>query len=92
MEQWIQIHPKDNVAVALTELPAGTLIPLADRMLQVCETIPEGHKLALQDLEAGELIVKYGYPIGRLIRAVKAGSWVNEQVLKTALDGLQDYA
>ena len=92
MEQWIQIHPKDNVAVALTELPAGTLIPLADRMLQVCETIPEGHKLALQDLEAGELIVKYGYPIGRLIRTVKAGSWVNEQVLKTALDGLQDYA
>ena len=33
MEQWIQIHPKDNVAVALTELPAGTLIHLADRML-----------------------------------------------------------
>ena len=53
MEQWIQIHPKDNVAVALTQLPAGTLIPLADRTLQVCETIPEGHKLALQDLEAG---------------------------------------
>ena len=26
MEQWIQIHPKDNVAVDKTEKPAGSLL------------------------------------------------------------------
>ena len=47
----LQIHPKDNVAVALRPLSKGELpSPLQFPLL---DDIPAGHKIALQDIPAG---------------------------------------
>lgn len=51
------INPKDNVAVVL------------DRD----QTIPYGHKIALRDIQEGEQIIKYGFPIGRAKKDIKKG-------------------
>ena len=91
MDRYIQTHPKDNVAVALADLPAGEVLHLSGRDVTLREAIPVGHKIALTDLSEQDLVIKYGYPIGHVIRRVQSGEWINEQVLKTSLEGIQSY-
>lgn len=91
MDRYIQIHPKDNVAVALADLPAGEVLHLSGRDVTLREAIPVGHKIALTDLNEQDQVIKYGYPIGHVIRRVQSGEWINEQVLKTSLEGIQSY-
>lgn len=91
MDRYIQIHPNDNVAVALTDLPAGEVLHLSGRDVALREAIPVGHKIALADLNEQDQVIKYGYPIGHVLRRVQSGEWINEQVLKTSLEGIQSY-
>lgn len=91
MDRYIQIHPKDNVAVALADLPAGEVLHLSGRDVALREAIPVGHKIALADLNELDQVIKYGYPIGHVLRRVQSGEWINEQVLKTSLEGIQSY-
>lgn len=91
MDRYIQIHPNDNVAVALADLPAGEVLHLSGRDVTLREAIPVGHKIALADLNELDQVIKYGYPIGHVLRRVQSGEWINEQVLKTSLEGIQSY-
>lgn len=91
MDRYIQIHPNDNVAVALTDLPAGEVLHLSGRDVTLREAIPVGHKIALTDLNEQDQVIKYGYPIGHVIRQVQSGEWINEHILKTSLEGIQSY-
>jgi altronate dehydratase large subunit len=69
----LQLHPDDNVALAIRELPAGHVIHTADRSLAIQQTIPAGHKLAVRPIGRGELALKYGQPIGRATADIGAG-------------------
>ena len=73
MDRYIQIHPKDNVAVALADLPAGEVLHLSGRDVTLREAIPVGHKIALADLNEQDQVIKYGYPIGHVRRRVQSG-------------------
>lgn len=92
MKKYIQINPDDNVAVALDSLSAGDNLAVGTNEITVREEIPAGHKVALQDLKAGNHILKYSFPIGQARNDLSAGSWVNETNIKTNLEGLQDYS
>ena len=72
-QKLIQIDSRDNAAVALDALSPGEEAVLAGRTYQVREDIPFGHKMALEDLASGAVVVKYGCPIGHVTRAVQAG-------------------
>jgi galactarate dehydratase len=76
----IRVNQRDNVAVVVTEggLPAGSHL---DSFLVLAEAIPEAHKVALADLAAGDLIVRYGVPIGTANRAIARGCWVHEGLI-----------
>jgi altronate hydrolase len=88
----IRIAESDNVAVALRPIVAGeSLIVDGVSVVAKSDTNP-GHKIALQSLEPGESIVKYGMPIGIATEAVAQGDWVHSHNLRTALSGLIDYA
>jgi altronate hydrolase len=54
--------------------------------------IPAGHKMALKDMEAGENVIKYGFPIGHLLSPVKKGALIDHTNLKTNLEGLLEYS
>ena len=91
----IRMHPSDNVAIVANEggLPAGTL--LADgpgQGLRLRESVPQGHKLALRDIAAGEAVLRYNVPVGFAREAIAAGRWVHERLLDIpparALQGL----
>lgn len=87
----IRIHPRDNVAVALRPLSAGEAVSVDGQAVPIREEIPFGHKVALTDLAEGEMVVKYGAPIGHAAQAVPAGAWLHSHNLKTNLEGLLDY-
>ena len=88
---YIKIHPQDNVAIiANTDgLPAGTRFSCG---LVLTEAIPQGHKVALVDITAGQPVLRYQATIGYALRDIPAGSWVHERLLKMpdarALDNL----
>jgi altronate hydrolase len=88
----VRIHESDNVAVAIRPLAAGDEIEVAGARVRVREDVPAGHKLALRDLEPGELVVKYGFPIGESTAPISAGSWIHSHNLRTRLEGLLEYA
>ena len=91
MTQYLRINPADNVAVALSELKAGTPIEVDNISLTLCTDIPAGHKFLLTPLRQGERIIKYGYPIGHITTNGMAGQLVDDRTIKTDLDGLKDY-
>ena len=87
MPEFIQIHPKDNVAVALRPIPAGTEF----MGVAALQDIPQGHKMALQAMAAEDQVVKYGFSIGHAVQAVQPGAWVHTHNMKTNLSGEVEY-
>ena len=67
----------DNVAIVANPmgLQPGAVV-MNDIML--VEAVPMGHKVALQSLEAGDEVIRYGQVIGYARQPIRAGSWVNE--------------
>ena len=92
MDALLKINPADNVAVALRQLHAGEILPTDGKELTLTTDVPAGHKVALRDLEPGEEVNKYGFPIGRTTSAIPLGSHVHTHNLRTQLGGEQSYA
>ena len=81
-----QIDPRDKVAVALCDIPAGTTQTIAGRALVVKEPIPAGHKVAVTNIPKGMEVIKYGYPIGIVQTEIEAGQWVHVHNLRSQAD------
>ena len=47
--------------------------------------------MALEDRKTGEMVVKYGCPIGHTTTDVPAGSWLHSHNMATNLEGVLDY-
>ncbi len=91
MKTYLQINPKDNVAVALAPLSSGTAVELDGFSLTLNEDIPQGHKFALKNIKKDEQIIKYGCPIGFAKEDISTGSWVHIQNIRTGLGDLLTY-
>lgn len=92
MQKLIQIHPDDNVAVALIPLSSGETVQAGKHHLTLTEDIPQGHKFALTVIAANAPIIKYGSPIGHAVEDIPAGSWVHIHNVKTNLSDMCTYA
>ena len=88
MPDFIQIHPKDNVAVALRAVPAGTVFSGVTAKTD----IPQGHKMALRALDCGDQVMKYGFSIGHATEAIQPGQWVHTHNMATNLSGEMEYS
>lgn len=79
--QVIVINEKDNVAVALKPLNAGTtvFVELQGRVekIKLLSDIPMGHKLAMRDMDEAEPVIKYGEPIGQSTAKISRGEHVH---------------
>ncbi|MDN3923121.1 galactarate dehydratase [Roseateles violae] len=92
----IRMHADDNVAIVANDggLPAGALLPegVPGAGLTLRDQVPQGHKVALTDIEAGGVVRRYKVPIGYALKDIPAGSWVHERLLQMpaarALEGL----
>ena len=93
MEQatFLKINPADSVVVCLQPKQKGDLIEVDGKKITVRQDTPAGHKILIVDVNEGNDIIKYGYPIGHARQDLKAGDWVNEDNLKTNLSGTLEY-
>lgn len=89
MKKYIKINPIDMVAVALTDLPAGTKLPEFGIITK--EEIQRGHKVALQNIPEGTEVIKYGAPIGYAKKNIAAGEWIHTHNIRTTLSGIEEY-
>jgi altronate hydrolase len=92
MRQLIKIHEADNVAIALVPLSAGVPVAMGDAVFEALADVPPGHKVALEEIDPGQPIVKYGFPIGRATRRMRRGEWVHAHNLETALGPDVEYS
>jgi altronate hydrolase len=88
----VHLHPRDNVAIARTPLAVGSILALeqegrAPVQIQVRQLIPGGHKVALEEIVAGQPVRRYGQIIGVASRTILAGEHVHSHNL-----GLGDLA
>lgn len=78
---YIKINEIDNVAIVVNDngLPKGTVFSDG---LTLLEDIPQGHKVALTNIDKGGEIIRYGEVIGYTTIDIKKGNWINESVTK----------
>jgi altronate dehydratase small subunit len=77
----LQLEPADNVATVVAVVTKNTQLTIQTPgartlTLATVDDIPFGHKIALQPLRKGEIVVKYGRPIGRATADIPQGGLV----------------
>lgn len=81
-ERYVEVvDPTDNVATLLRDVEEGETLDIAidDRVRTITtnDEIQFGHKVALEDIEVGETVRKYGLSIGDASEPISAGDWVH---------------
>ncbi|MGA9798913.1 MAG: altronate dehydratase family protein [Terriglobales bacterium] len=75
----LQLDPKDNVLVALTDLKQGEQIEFSGKSYTLLSNVPAKHKFATQELTVGAEVIMYGVLVGKVRKPVSRG-----QVLTTS--------
>jgi predicted RecA/RadA family phage recombinase len=83
----------DNVGVALRDIEAGGRAhTIAGRAVDALEAIPQGHKIALGDIAADALIVRFGMPVAVAKAPIPMGRLVHvHNVASRYLDNDEDH-
>jgi altronate hydrolase len=76
---YIQIHEKDNVLVALTDLQAGSNINFEGKEILLRQEIQAKHKFTIEPVNSGGLIFMYGIVVGRTKIDLPTGSLITTQ-------------
>ncbi len=75
----LQIHPKDNVLVALQDLNPGETILHNGLEIIVKDTIPAKHKFAIDELAKGDQVFMYGGIVGKTLSPIPSGGVLSTQ-------------
>src|SRR5208337_2467611 len=78
---YIRVSERDNVGIIVDPEGVGALKVLPGGIV-AREVIPQGHKVALGALEAGQPVLRYGHTIGFAERPIPAGAWVREEMIR----------
>lgn len=70
----LKLHPSDNVAVALEDLPMGAKVYINNQLFILKGNVPAKHKFALTGMEAGNPIYLYGIKVGTAKSAIHEGT------------------
>jgi altronate hydrolase len=85
----VQLHPQDNVLVALTDLAKGESVTFEKETYMLKDTIKAKHKFYISDLKAGAEIIMYGVLVGKVQNDVAKGSLMTTENLKHAAEPYQ---
>ncbi len=74
----IRLNAADNVAIAKQEIAAGSLLDLPNgESLLILDSIPAGHKFAVEPIAENNPVRRYGYSIGNATWSIFPGRWVH---------------
>lgn len=71
--RFLQLDARDNVLVALTDLPLGESISFAGDSFPLVAAIPAKHKFALRNLGVGDDVLMYGMLVGKATEPIPRG-------------------
>jgi altronate hydrolase len=73
MQSVLQLDPRDNVLIALTDLKSGKRIEFSGKTYSLISDIPAKHKFAASDLPLGATVFMYGVLVGKTCQPVRQG-------------------
>src|SRR6266481_9849549 len=71
LQKVLQLDPRDNVLIALTDLKLGERVEFAGNAHSLLSNVPAKHKFAMQDLEVGANVIMYGVLVGKTFKPVR---------------------
>jgi altronate dehydratase small subunit len=71
------LAPGDNVAVARTDIPEGSVLKVMGADIALKAAVLTGHKFAFRPVRKGEKLVKYGAPIGVATQDIAPGEYMH---------------
>lgn len=85
-KRYLQIHPEDNVLVALQDLPQGTLIEWNNNNFQLLQDVAAKHKFTISPLVQDAEVYMYGVLVGKVNCALETGALISTDNLRHAAD------
>ncbi len=90
MKRAIRIEKDDNVAVVAQNTAKGDRLDCSGLKVTAIADIPLGHKVALAPIGQGQMVVKFGVPIGRAQVSIPAGDHVHVHNLEDITEELSE--
>lgn len=84
----LRVHRLDNVRVALTDLPAGTVIEDQGVYIMLPGPVRHKHKFALNDMVVGDMVIMYGVRVGKVTQSIVAGEAITTDNLVHSTEDL----
>lgn len=89
VKSFLQIHPDDNVLVALQDLSKGQIIDWNGKPIALKEDVHAKHKFFIDELAVGGAVLMYGVLVGRATEVIPQGGLMTTANVHHAS---QDYA
>jgi altronate hydrolase len=85
----LQVHPNDNVLVALQDLKKGETLAFNGNAYTLLEDIPAKHKFTTQLISEGSDIMMYGVLVGKAKTQLEVGVRIATENIRHASDGFK---
>ena len=82
MNTFLQIHPDDNVLVALQDLQNGTVVRFNGSTITLLKDVPAKHKFMITDVQSGDPITMYGVLVGKANTPIHKGEIITTENVK----------
>jgi len=86
----LQLDPRDNALVALTDLRKGETVSFAGSEYVLLSDVPAKHKFVTVDLPAGGDVIMYGVLVGRTAEPLQRGGLLSTGNLRHAAAAFHD--
>ncbi len=84
--EFLQIHPKDNVLVALRDLPAGYSLTFEGKDITLKRAVAAKHKFTIGPFRKDDEVYMYGVLVGKVNEDLESGELLDVNNLRHAAD------
>jgi len=81
---FVQIHPKDNVLVALRDLPKGFEVNFAGKTFALLQDVAAKHKFTIDAMPKDAEVFMYGVLVGKVNFDLQQGALIDVDNLRHA--------
>ena len=78
----LQLDPKDNVLIALIDLPEGQAVNFNGQRCVLTTAVPAKHKFALREFAPGDPIFMYGALVGKAVTEIRQGEVITTRNIR----------
>lgn len=84
MQHILQIHPDDNIIVALSDLAKDSVVTVDGEPLVIQDMIRAKHKFAKKNFSIGDEVIMYGVLVGKATQPIPRGGLISTGNIKHA--------